>query len=102
MEIYTDCWDAAFCLLGRAYDYVITTPSENGVLFDNYVHCIYEDSDGYIWVGTGSTVERFDGITGQVYKFEEGMPNYAPHLVNTILEKKGMNIGLEMYMGCFN
>ena len=77
-----------FCLLGRAYDYVITTPSENGVLFDNYVHCIYEDSDGYIWVGTGSTVERFDGITGQVYKFEEGMPNYAPHLVNTILEKE--------------
>ena len=63
-----------FCLLGRAYDYVITTPSENGVLFDNYVHCIYEDSDGYIWVGTGSTVETFDGITGQVYKFEEGMP----------------------------
>lgn len=76
------------CLLGKAHDYIITTPSEKGTLFDNYVHCIYEDSDGYIWVGTGSTVERFDGMTSQVYKFEGDLTNYAPYLVNAILEKK--------------
>lgn len=81
-------WILLLYLPDRAHDYIITTPSENGAVFDNYVHCIYEDSDGFIWLGTGSTVERFDGIKSQVYKFEGNLPNYAPYLVNAIVERK--------------
>ncbi len=76
-----------FCLLGRANDYVITTPSEKVTLSDAYVNRIYKDSDGYIWLGTGSKVERFDQTGETVYRFEGNLTSYAPYLVNAIEER---------------
>ena len=76
------------CLFAEAYDYAITYLGDKGTLVDNYVHCIYKDSDGFIWVGTGSTVERFDGIKSLAYTFDVYLKDavYAPALVNAILE----------------
>lgn len=37
----------------------------NSGLSDNYIKCIYKDSKGFIWFGTNSGLNRFDG-----YKFE--------------------------------
>ena len=28
---------------------------------DTRVNCIYKDSDGFLWIGTGLTVERING-----------------------------------------
>ncbi len=38
---------------------------DNG-LSHNYIDCIYQDKYGWIWLGTGMGIERFDG-----YKFKE-------------------------------
>lgn len=38
---------------------------ENG-LSHNYIHCIFQDHKGWIWLGTSLGIERFDG-----YKFKE-------------------------------
>lgn len=75
----------SFCF---SSDYAQINIGTKGELKDNYVHSIYKDSDGFIWVGTGTTVERWDGVQGVVYPFPEYNLEYAPYLVNTILERK--------------
>ena len=69
-----------------AYEYKITVPSESRKIQDHYVHCIYKDTEGFIWLGTGWTVERLEGTKSKVYSFEGNLTSYAPYLVNAILE----------------
>jgi len=38
----------------------------NGLSY-NYIDCIYQDSEGWIWIGTGMGIERFDGIRFKPY-----------------------------------
>lgn len=71
-----------------AQDYMITIPSEKGTLIDSYVHCIYKDSDGFVWLGTGTSLERWDGRKSNAFLFDGASTNYAPYLVNAILEVK--------------
>ncbi len=75
-------------LFAAAQDYAITQRGEKGTLNDNFVHCLYKDSDGFIWVGTGTTVERYDGVRNLLYTYEGGgQPNlYAGSLANAIIE----------------
>jgi class 3 adenylate cyclase/ligand-binding sensor domain-containing protein len=55
----------------------ITFNKENGELANNRINGIYEDREGYVWLGTGKGLHR---ITPQnevdlVYTKEEGLPN---------------------------
>jgi ligand-binding sensor domain-containing protein len=36
--------------------------SANDGLSDLTVTSIFKDSEGYVWIGTGSSIDRFDGI----------------------------------------
>lgn len=63
---------------------------------DCRVNCIYEDSDGFIWIGTGATVERLNGRATVAYNFpgkRNSLP--SPFLVNALLE----NHKHEIYAG---
>ena len=40
--------------------------TEDG-LSDNYVNCVLQDHKGWIWIGTGMGIERFDGIKFKKY-----------------------------------
>lgn len=75
-------------LSGFPTSYVPVSIGTKGELKDNYVHCIYKDSGGFIWVGTGTTVERWDGIESLTYSFPEYNLEYTPYLVNTMLERQ--------------
>ena len=37
-------------------------------LSNNAINCIYKDSKGFVWIGTGSGLNRYDGYTFKVYK----------------------------------
>lgn len=54
---------------------------------DNHINTVYKDSRGFVWVGTGSTVERIDGYGTLVYTMgqKEGVTP-SPFLVNAIME----------------
>lgn len=82
-----------FAVAGRIFadDYTIATVGidETTCRFDdNRVNAIYRDSDGFVWVGTGSTVERVGGRRSLVYHFAEKNTGTAPapFLVNALLE----------------
>lgn len=58
--------------------------------YDNRVNTIYKDSEGFVWVGTGASVERVGGKHSLVYRFqaERNDPGPAPFLVNALLENQ--------------
>jgi len=68
-------------------------------LVHNEVHCIYQDSQGYLWIGTIEGISRFDGATFTNYILE-GDSSYAmpTTFVNAFLEDRQGNlwIGLNL------
>ncbi len=47
------------------------------------VHCIYQDSIGYLWFGTGEGIDRFDGYSFTSYRPD---PENPASLVNAFVE----------------
>lgn len=75
-------------LLSYPSTYTLVNIGTKGELKDNYIHAIYKGTDGLVWLGTGTSVERWDGIQSTVYEFPENSLEYTPYLVNVILEKE--------------
>jgi ligand-binding sensor domain-containing protein len=44
-------------------------------LSHNQVNCIFKDSEGFMWFGTGSGLNRFDGYTFKVFKHDSNNKN---------------------------
>jgi signal transduction histidine kinase/ligand-binding sensor domain-containing protein/DNA-binding response OmpR family regulator len=40
-------------------------------LSNNAINCIYKDNKGFVWIGTGSGLNRYDGYTFKVFKHSE-------------------------------
>lgn len=66
-------------------------------LSDLIVNDIYKDSLGYVWIGTGTTLERYDGSRLQTYTIPGG--NEKLKRVNDIAETDGNNIWMGNGMG---
>ncbi|MDP4208748.1 MAG: two-component regulator propeller domain-containing protein [Bacteroidota bacterium] len=70
---------------------------ENG-LSNNIVHCVFQDSKGWLWFGTSQGLDRFDGYKFTVFKND---PDYRSsllgQLVRVIFEdsKKNLWVGME-------
>ena len=44
-------------------------------LSDNSLFCLYQDRFGYLWIGTGAGLDRFDGVHFKSYGMQHGMPS---------------------------
>src|SRR5689334_12169013 len=44
-------------------------------LSDNHVNDIFKDSRGYLWFGTNSGLNRYDGYSCKVYRHEDADPS---------------------------
>jgi ligand-binding sensor domain-containing protein/two-component sensor histidine kinase len=64
--------------------------TQNGLSY-NLINCLLEDSEGYIWAGTFSGLNRFDGTEFTVFKSDRNNPNSL--IQNNVLslcdDKKG-------------
>jgi len=59
-------------------------------LSQSEINCIYEDSKGYLWIGTsGGGINQFDGKRFKVYEEKDGL---CGQIINTISEDKDQNI----------
>ncbi len=45
----------------------------------SWVKCIFQDSIGYLWVGTADGLNRYDGISFKTYKYKSGDPHSINH-----------------------
>jgi len=61
---------------------------ENG-LSENFVRCIFQDSKGYLWIGTDDGLNKFDGYSFKIFRYEPGNPNsLSDYAINAIVEDK--------------
>ncbi len=60
-----------FALIPKIYcqHYNFANYSLNEGLSQSVVNCIFQDSKGFIWIGTQNGLNRFDGETFEVYRF---------------------------------
>ncbi|MDN5211757.1 two-component regulator propeller domain-containing protein [Fulvivirgaceae bacterium BMA12] len=66
--------------------------TKNG-LSQNDVRCLYQDSKGYIWIGTHDGLNRFDGYTFKTYRKELQKPNSInSNLISCIAEDQYGNL----------
>ncbi len=62
-------------------------------LSSNYIQCIFRDSRGYVWIGTGNGLNRFDGKNIKVYHHDPGNPRSLPHeSISQITEDQHENL----------
>lgn len=61
----------SFILLinGYSQQYIFSNYSINNGLSQSVVNCIFQDSKGYIWIGTQNGLNRFNGETFDVYSY---------------------------------
>ncbi|MBN1951396.1 MAG: hypothetical protein JW801_09335, partial [Bacteroidales bacterium] len=77
--------------------------SPNSSLFDNYsvgngltdktIHCIFQDSKGWIWIGTDFGLSRFDSYAFNKFEFNSATGKALSNaLIRTIIEDRSGNI----------
>jgi signal transduction histidine kinase/ligand-binding sensor domain-containing protein len=63
------------CLAGRPQQFFFTGyPIEKG-LSQSVVNCVFQDSKGYIWVGTQNGLNRFDGYDFKIFSYDPADSN---------------------------
>jgi signal transduction histidine kinase/ligand-binding sensor domain-containing protein/DNA-binding response OmpR family regulator len=60
---------------GLADDFSFTRIDVNQGLSNNLVQCIYKDSKGYVWFGTNSGLNRYDGYSFKIFRHIPSDPN---------------------------
>jgi len=58
-------------LMGQEMQYRFSHLSTTDGLSNNQVNCILKDSKGFMWFGTVSGLDRFDGYTFRIFKHEQ-------------------------------
>ncbi|TRX60639.1 response regulator [Fulvivirga sp. M361] len=62
-------------------------------LSENYVNCIFQDSRGFIWIGTNDGLNRFDGYNFKTYRYKPNDPDgISTNLINTLTEDQEGNL----------
>lgn len=65
----------------------------NDGLSDNWVKCVYRDSRGFIWFGTNSGLDRYDGYKFEIFKHNASdSTSIADNAINVISEDKEGNL----------
>ncbi len=84
---------------------IFSNYSINEGLSQSVVNCVFQDSKGYIWMGTQNGLNRFDGETFEVYRFNPSNPNsISNNWIYSISEDKKGNLwvgtkgGLNKYL----
>ena len=54
-------------------EYVHTNFTTKDGLPSNEVYCVFQDSKGYIWIGTDRGVAKYDGYSFEIYTTENGL-----------------------------
>lgn len=85
------------CLPGYALPFVFRGLSVTEGLPDLVVNALYKDSTGYVWIGTGNSLERFDGVRLKHYLIPG--TNEKLKRVNAIAEMEDHRIWMGNGMG---
>lgn len=84
-------------LSGHSHTYTFRGLSITEGLSDLVVNALYKDTEGFVWIGTGNTLERFDGIRLKHYNIPGS--NEKLKRINAILQTNDKRIWMGNGMG---
>lgn len=85
------------CLSGHNFPHRFLRITNAEGLASNTIHSIFKDNEGFIWFGTSSGLNRFDGVNVKNYKeFSSESVSFVTELNNDIL-LIGMEPGLKLF-----
>jgi len=72
--------------------------SKNVSSLNNYINCIFEDSEGIVWIATANSLLRFDPATEKIDKYDQkdGLPS---NQINSIIEDLDGNLWINTSSG---
>ena len=76
-----------FCIPVYSQSYIFRGVSGTEGLSDLVISTLYKDSCGYVWMGTATSVERFDGVHLKHYPIYASSERWK--WVNAIIETSG-------------
>jgi len=77
-------------------DYRFSRLDMHNGLSHNLVNCIYKDVNGFIWIGTMSGLNKFDGYTCKIFKYNElDSTSIYEDEVSGIFEGPGRNLWIK-------
>ncbi|PCJ64332.1 MAG: hypothetical protein COA58_13340 [Bacteroidetes bacterium] len=68
-------------------DLIVKTLTPNDGLPSSEVYCVFQDTKGYLWIGTDNGLAKFDGKNYKVYTTDEGLPHNS--IMNITEDRKG-------------
>ncbi|MEO6632659.1 MAG: two-component regulator propeller domain-containing protein, partial [Mucilaginibacter sp.] len=89
--------------LGQSSQYRFSHLDVSDGLSHNQVNCVFKDSQGFMWFGTASGLNRFDGYTFKVFKHDSNDKNsISDDFVTKIFEGPDKKLWIESRGGyCF-
>ncbi|MEO5564922.1 MAG: two-component regulator propeller domain-containing protein, partial [Chitinophagaceae bacterium] len=83
------CFFIGVCMYAQTEDAVLRIYTARDGLNNNYVHCIVQDSRGFLWIGTKEGLCRFDGHNFKKFFNQQPITNsLAGNFIYCILEYK--------------
>ena len=90
----------AFCLSAAAHDYMFKHLEVKDGLSNNQVNSIYKDSKGFMWFGTASGLNRYDGYGIKVYRNRQDDDKSLPDsYIEKVQEDASGNLWVETGAG---
>ena len=68
------CLWGALCSAQETSVKFVNLTSEDGIS-QNSIICIFQDKEGFLWLGTYGGLNRYDGYSFKIYQYEQGNPN---------------------------
>src|ERR1700730_2082372 len=65
---------ACFSGISQVKDFPFASLDIQAGLLDNHVNAIFKDSRGYLWFGTMSGLNRYDGYSFKVFRHDDADP----------------------------
>lgn len=93
-SLFSFIWLIIFTFCGTAAQ-IINYSSEHGIT-QNSIYALFRDSRGYLWIGNGENLQRFDGYQFKTYDGVLPDGNLARMFRGNMVEDKQGNI----YIGC--
>ena len=86
-------WVCTICFPAVSHDYMFKHLEVKDGLSNNQVNAIYKDSNGFMWFGTASGLNRYDGYDVKIYRSQkDDMKSLPDNYIETIQEDGAGNL----------
>ncbi len=82
-------------VLGHDHSKIFRNITSKNGLSENHINCFYQDSKGFVWIGTNGGLNRYDGYEFKNYHFDpDSRSGLKSNIIQCITEDQNRNLWL--------